>query len=251
MRGAGFVAVIACAQALVVPQRVSIRKKTRRRAEDEDVEALREKAAQLREEVALLQAEALAERGEEEKPIVPPPPKPKPVPKPEPVRRPQEDEVPLAERALACLPYVLPLCDALPFGKYVITEFPALALALLPLAPFAPLMAIVNAVPFGEFILFIVLTTSSRNPSFSRFVRFSMQQAVLLDIALIFPQLLGQVGSALKLSPPESIVEPLSTTVFFAVLASVCYSLVANGFGNTPNGIPVVSEATERSLGPF
>lgn len=76
-----------------------------------------------------------------------------------------------------------------------------------------------------------------------------MQQAIILDIALIFPQLLGQLGSAIKLSPPEALIEPASTTVFFAVSLSIVYAVAANLRGELPNGIPLVSEATERSIG--
>merc|ERR1712072_1409298 len=133
----------------------------------------------------------------------PPPPKPKRE-RPKPVQRKTEEEEELASKALACLPYLLPMSDAIPFGQYVINDFPLIAL---PLLPFAPFVALLNAIPFGGFIVFIGLSTGSRNPQFPRFVRFSMQQAVLLDIALIFPQLFQSIFGATNIKVPEALVE--------------------------------------------
>lgn len=245
------------AQALVsVPSRVISNRRlvVRRSKEEEDAETLRARAAALREEVAKLQAEAalqaeadaLANPPPEKKEIVPPPPPPAP-PKRE---RIVDDDLPAASaRALACLPYLLPLSDALPFGKYVLSEFPLIAIAIV--GPVAPLLAIINVIPFGGLVVFIGLSTQTRNTELPRFIRFSCQQAIILDIALIFPQLLGQFAGALKFSLPESVVEPASTTVFFAVTLSIIYSVISNARGQTPDGIPGVSEATDRSIGPF
>ena len=204
------------------------------RAEPEpDVDELKRQAEALRAEVETLQAEAQAAREEELRRNPPPPPKPvRERPKPVKRKEPEEegfslpsfnlfygdddsqkqkkqpvtdDEVELASKALACLPYLLPMSDAIPFGQYVINDFPLIAL---PLLPFAPFVALLNAIPFGGFIVFIGLSTGSRNPQFPRFVRFSMQQAVLLDIALIFPQLFQSIFGATNIKVPEALVEP-------------------------------------------
>ena len=202
------------------------------RAEPEpDVDELKRQAEALRAEVETLQQEAQAAREEELRRNPPPPPKlvrerPKPVKRKEPEeegfslpsfnlfngdesekkKQPvTDDEVELASKALACLPYLLPMSDAIPFGQYVINDFPLIAL---PLLPFAPFVALLNAIPFGGFIVFIGLSTGSRNPQFPRFVRFSMQQAVLLDIALIFPQLFQSIFGATNIKVPEALVEP-------------------------------------------
>jgi hypothetical protein len=156
-----------------------------------------------------------------------------------------EDDVAVAQRALACLPYILPLSDCLPFGNYFLNDFPLAAIAF---TPAIPLIALLNAVPFGGFILFIGLTTITRNPEVPRFTRFSIQQAILLDIALIFPQLLGSFAGVSGFKAPEFILEPACTTVFFAVTLSIVYSLVSNAQGKTPNQIPLVSEAAERAI---
>ena len=46
---------------------------------------------------------------------------------------------------VASLPYLLPLLDAIPFGKFVLFQYPFVARALSPLAPISMLY---NAVPF-------------------------------------------------------------------------------------------------------
>ncbi|KAJ8609704.1 hypothetical protein CTAYLR_008443 [Chrysophaeum taylorii] len=211
----------------------------------------------LREEVAALQEEALAaaalaaetQKPADEEPEQQPPPKKQPPKPPPPQRRDPDDAIGWGDRALACAPYLLPLSDVLPFGKYVLTDFPVIAVALV--GPFAPLLAILNAVPFGGFLVFIAISTQTRNANLSRFVRFNMQQAIILDIALIFPQLIGSLGNAVKIQLPPALLEPASTTVFFAVSISILYAIFSNCNGNTPNNIPVVSEAADRSIGPF
>jgi hypothetical protein len=247
------------------------------RAEPEpDVDELKRQAEALRAEVETLQAEAQAAREEELRRNPPPPPKPVRE-RPKPVKRKTEedegfalpsfnlfggdddaaqkkkqpvtdDEVELASKALACLPYLLPMSDAIPFGQYVINDFPLIAL---PLLPFAPFVALLNAIPFGGFIVFIGLSTGSRNPQFPRFVRFSMQQAVLLDIALIFPQLFQSIFGATNIKVPEALVEPASSFVFFFIFVAALYSCGSNALGKQPNQIPIISSAAEQSIGPF
>ena len=248
------------------------------RAEPEpDVDELKRQAEALRAEVETLQQEAQAAREEELRRNPPPPPKPKRE-RPKPVQRKKQeeeegfslpsfnlfngddddskqkkqpvtdDEVELASKALACLPYLLPMSDAIPFGQYVINDFPLIAL---PLLPFAPFVALLNAIPFGGFIVFIGLSTGSRNPQFPRFVRFSMQQAVLLDIALIFPQLFQSIFGATNIKVPEALVEPASSFVFFFIFLASVYSCGSNILGKQPNQIPIISSAAEQSIGPF
>ena len=78
-----------------------------------------------------------------------------------------------------------------------------------------------------------------------------MQQAVLLDIALIFPQLFQSIFGATSIKVPEALVEPSSSFVFFFIVASIIYSCGSNALGKTPNQIPIISQAAEQSIGPF
>ena len=139
-------------------------------------------------------------------------------------------------------------CRTLFLPRYIANDFP---IVLLPLAPFAPFVALLNVIPFGSFIVFLGLSSASRNPELPRFVRFSMQQAVLLDIALIFPQLFQQLFGGLKVQFPQELVEPSASFVFLFIAVSILYSCGSNALGKQPNQIPIISNAAEQSIGPF
>ena len=110
--------------------------------------------------------------------------------------------------------------------------------------PFAPFLAILNAIPFGGFICFLALSQLSRNPEIPKFVRFSMQQAVLLDIALIFPQLIGGLlGATAGKNIPEYLKEPASSTVFLCIMLSILYSVGSNAVGKLPNDLSIIAQA--------
>lgn len=160
------------------------------------------------------------------------------------------NEVMGKDRILSCLPYLLPLLEGDSYGRYIFRAFPPLGLAdALLLGPFH---LIYETIPFSGLIFFFGLSILSRNADISRSVRFNMQQAVILDIGLIFPSLLGQLiglggGSFL----PRVLVESGNNFIFYCLVASVGYSLFSNATGKLPNGIPIVSEAAETQIGPF
>ena len=55
-----------------------------------------------------------------------------------------------------------------------------------------PLENIYHAIPFAGLILFLGLTLGTRNMTgLNRNIRFNCQQAALIDVALIFPELIG------------------------------------------------------------
>lgn len=51
----------------------------------------------------------------------------------------------LGDRVVATLPYLLPLLDGIPYGKFILFQYPFVARAL---APLAPLAMVYNSVPF-------------------------------------------------------------------------------------------------------
>mmetsp|Transcript_8620 Transcript_8620/g.19374 ORF Transcript_8620/g.19374 Transcript_8620/m.19374 type:complete len:216 (+) Transcript_8620:108-755(+) len=147
------------------------------------------------------------------------------------------------DRVLSCLPYLIPLIDGDRYGRFLFYAVPALGqVDFLLLGPFK---AIYSSIPFAQFIAFIALSTLSRNPDLPRPLRFNMQQALLLDIALIFPSLLGQ----LQIPLPGVLAASGSNFVYLAMVASVGYSLVSNLTGKVPDKIPIVSEAAGSSIG--
>mmetsp|Transcript_20645 Transcript_20645/g.43089 ORF Transcript_20645/g.43089 Transcript_20645/m.43089 type:complete len:226 (+) Transcript_20645:33-710(+) len=152
-------------------------------------------------------------------------------------------EIDGTDRVLSCLPYLIPLLDGDRYGRFLFYTVPALGLAdSLLLGPFKFLY---GSIPFAQFIFFIGLSVLSRNPEIPRPVRFNMQQALLLDIALVFPSLFGQ----LPFPMPGVLVNSGSNFVFLALVGSVGYSVVSNLTGKVPDKIPIVSEAAGSSIG--
>lgn len=149
-----------------------------------------------------------------------------------------------SDRALSCLPYLIPLIDGDRYGRFLFYTVPALGMAdSLLLGPFK---FIYYSIPFGQLIFFIGLSVLSRNPSLSRPLRFNMQQALILDISLIFPGLLSQL---VPIQLPGVIANSGSNFVYLAMIASVGYSVVSNLTGKVPDKIPIVSEAAGSSIG--
>jgi hypothetical protein len=156
--------------------------------------------------------------------------------------------VPNEDRVLSVLPYFVPLLDSLTFGFYFFRRVP-LAGALI-LGPLYPVYQVYRGVPFLAFGVFLALyLLVVRNVNIPRFIRFNTYQALVLDIALIFPQLLSgvNVGSAI----PAQVIEILSTSVFYAMSLAIGYSVVSNAKGELPDQIPGVSDSVRDQIGPF
>jgi len=150
------------------------------------------------------------------------------------------------QRVVSCLVYVIPLLDSLTFGRYIFRKVPALSDYVL--SPLAPLLSVYRGVPFFAFGIFLALyILVVRNTNVPRFVRFNTQQALTIDIALIIPQLFASFGAEV----PYAIKENLSTALFYAVLITCVYAWTANIQGKYPDQIPVISESSDASIGPF
>lgn len=81
------------------------------------------------------------------------------------------------------LPYLLPLLDARPYGRFLFLQYPPFARAL---APLGPVNALYHAFPFSSFLAFLAVYQGvARNQSVGRFARFNAAQAVMLDILLM------------------------------------------------------------------
>ena len=151
--------------------------------------------------------------------------------------------IPFWQRLLALLPYLLPWSDALPFGRSLYGLFPALQWLSLPALPVALLQ---QAVPFGGFILFLVLFLAVvRNPRVPVYIRFNTLQAILLDIVLVvvslaFNLVLAPLGDNIG-------VRTLANAVYLGVLLLVLFSLLQCLRGKEAD-IPALSEAVRMQL---
>jgi hypothetical protein len=167
-----------------------------------------------------------------------------------------------SDRALAAIPYLLPLLDAFPFGIAVFIQFPFLARLF---GPLAPLQLLWLSVPFAPFVAFLgVYAGIVNNRSLPRFVRFSAMQAVMLDVLMIIPQILLQgfgggksaaLGGAAAAARFDSssldlgrqLYETTNNTVFFFVVACVAYGVGGAVIG-VPARLPLVAEAADSQV---
>lgn len=151
------------------------------------------------------------------------------------------------DRVLATLPYLLPLLDALPFGKFIFMQYPFVARAMAPLGPIA---GFYSSIPFAPLVIFLaVFNGIVNNQNLPRFVRFSAMQAVLLDVLLIIPQVLL---SSLFRNPGESPLAlqayiTVNNTIFLFVAVSVAYGMGSSLVGQSAR-LPLVAEAAETQL---
>jgi len=151
--------------------------------------------------------------------------------------------IPSWQRLLALLTYLLPWSDGLPFGRSLTSLFPVLQWLSLPALP---LVLIEQAIPFGGFILFLVLFLGVvRNQRVPYFIRFNALQAILLDIILIvlslaFKLLLAPLGG-------NFAVRTLANTVFLGMLVLVLFGIIQCLRGKEAD-IPSLSEAVRMQL---
>lgn len=145
------------------------------------------------------------------------------------------------DRIFAALPYLLPLFYALPFGKFLLTQFEFLQILYFLLAPVFFIYGILG--PFSGIIIFFVLFLAVvRNERISHFIRFNTMQAILIDILVVLVSLV--MGMVLEpiLGATSLLTETLYNVVFLGVFAACGYSIVQSFLGRYAE-IPGFSEA--------
>uniref|UniRef100_A0A7S0JI91 Tic20 family protein Ycf60 n=1 Tax=Calcidiscus leptoporus TaxID=127549 RepID=A0A7S0JI91_9EUKA len=151
---------------------------------------------------------------------------------------------PAVDRLFGTLPYLLPSLDGFGYGAYIYQNVPGAAQAAGAVAPF---VALFQSLPFAGLVLFIGLSFFTRNAGLSRLVRFNIQQALLLDIALIIPGLFSPVTGLL----PAELQIIGTNLVFYVCLFTVLYATWCNAQGKLPDQVPLLSEAALMQIGPF
>lgn len=153
-----------------------------------------------------------------------------------------------SDKVLSILPYLFPLFDSLQFARFFFManeDNPVLQIVGLG-------YALYRSIPFSGFVAFIALNTLSNNPGLNKLIRFNMQQAIFLDIALFFPGLFGALlagaGSAAGFQIPQAVTETGTTAVFGVLALAVVYSSVSSLLGVTPDKIPFISGAVQDRM---
>jgi len=166
-------------------------------------------------------------------------------------RRKFEDEGDIRgpDRIKSCIPYMLPLIDGDSFGRFIYERVPPLA--TLDYVLMRPFVEAFHAVPFLSILLFMVFAIGPQllRDSLSREVRFNAQQAIFIDLALLFPILIGEAIEGETV--PRQLLEPSTNFVWIGYMSLVLYSVASCLRGKKPDQIPFISSAAEMSTGPF
>lgn len=143
-------------------------------------------------------------------------------------------------RILGMLAYLLPLSDATQFIVPLVQDNEFLAVVL---SPIALVSIIINAIPFGSFLLLVGFIFAAQYTPFPRLVRFNLEQAVLITISIFLPSLIilgiGASGGA-------ALVPALGGITFAAIFAMVIYCWATTVNGELPDGIPIISDTTKN-----
>ena len=151
--------------------------------------------------------------------------------------------VPIWQRCLGILIYLLTWSDSIPFGRNLFLDFPFLQVIA---APAIPIILLERSITFGSLLLFLILFLAIiRNPKVSYFLRFNTFQALLLDIGIIliayaFRIILDPLGSSL-------IVKSLSSTVLIGSLTILIFVIFECLQGKEPD-LPGSSDAVRIQL---
>jgi hypothetical protein len=167
------------------------------------------------------------------------------------------------DKLFACLTYLLPLIEVLPFGGLLFNLFPPLAIILIPLLPLFNIYYFsVAGFPIVAIAIFIWLYAGViQNVRLPHFLRYNALQALLLSIFAVlcqlFLQLLGiaqqlTLSSVLSGTPDATgasgfIVNALLSVIFLFVVGSSFYSIFQCIRGLYAE-IPVISDAAYSQL---
>lgn len=153
-----------------------------------------------------------------------------------------------SDKLFSVLPYLFPLMDGLQYGRFIFAgdnQGNPIVIVL------AILYALYRSIPLSGFVAFFALNFLSNNPSLNRLVRYNMQQAIFVDIALFFPGLISGLyqlilkGAGGTTAPGFS--EIFSDVIFVTLIATLAYCSVSSLLGITPDKIPLISGAvTDR-----
>lgn len=148
------------------------------------------------------------------------------------------------DRLISAITYFYPFFDGIQYGKYVITQFAPIQTLIQPLVP---TIRVFKSFPLNGLLIFFTLYfVVVRNNNFSRYVRFNTMQAIVLDVLLIFPDLLER-----SFNPKDGLgldlMMSFDSTVFLFLLVSLVYGSSSCLLGQLPR-LPIVAEAADRQV---
>ncbi|CAJ1942670.1 unnamed protein product [Cylindrotheca closterium] len=152
------------------------------------------------------------------------------------------------DKVVSVLPYIFPLLDSLAYAAPWIVSHQDNPIAHAAAVAFT----FYRSIPLSGFLAFFALSYLSTDLSLNRLVRFNLQQAIILDVALFVPGLMiglvGLVGSGLGAPVPGVASEYLSDAVALGTLATIAYASAASLTGNTPDQVPLLSNYVKNRM---
>lgn len=160
-----------------------------------------------------------------------------------------EKEATMGERVVSILPYLFPLMDGLQYGRFLLSSSDDSNPFIIILAV---LYSLYRSIPFSGFVAFFALNFLSGNPSLNRLIRFNMQQAIFIDIALFFPSLIIGLGALIAGGAASAVTqaagELFSDVMFGSLLLVLLYCAGSSLLGREPDGIPLISDAVKDRM---
>eukprot|EP00434_Breviolum_minutum_P008809 symbB.v1.2.007768.t1/scaffold480.1/size253386/30 len=155
----------------------------------------------------------------------------------------QADEVVNDDRSLGprlggSLAYILPLTEAFKFMLPLVQQFPPLGVIF---GPITLLTVLLNTIPFIPLILFVTYIICAQD--IPRLIRFNLEQAVLIDMALTLPSF---ILSGLEFSGNVEVASILGGLTFALTFGISVYAVLCNLDGKDPDGVPFISNVTKN-----
>ena len=154
--------------------------------------------------------------------------------------------VPVPDRVVALLPYLVPLLDGLRYSRFFFAQFPQ---AIFLLQPLQPLASVYFRIPFAGMISFFAIYMGiAENRNLSRFVRFNGMQAIILDVCLVLPGMVEYVLSPSRLGGAALELYKLCYNfVWVFVLAAFCLAAVGCLTGQMYK-LPFIGDAADMRI---
>ncbi|RAL43976.1 unnamed protein product [Cuscuta campestris] len=152
---------------------------------------------------------------------------------------------PATDRLISAAAYFLPLFNGLQYGRFLLAQYPTLAI---PFDPILPILSLYRSVPFASFVSFFAIYLGIvRNQRFSHYARFNSLQALVLDILLVVPLLVQRIFAPGRAGIGLKITIWMYNGLFVFVVGCFLYGLLASVFGKTPY-FPLVTDAAKHQM---
>jgi hypothetical protein len=156
----------------------------------------------------------------------------------------------LSDKIVSLLPFFLPFLDLLPYGKTFIIDTHQDGNVLIGIVGF--LYALYQTVPFAGLIAFFLFNLFSSNLQLNRLIRYNIQLAIFLDIALIIPGVFGAIADlalkSLSVPLPPVAYDAAATATFLIFSSVILYSVVSSLAGVEPDKIPFITERVKQRV---